>query len=85
MVVQHGQTAGAVTGGAVDLTPAAEADVAGGVGHLPAVDEQCRVLSLAQSTAVGQGQVIGRVPITATWRDVFARLLHDLEPRNGSI
>lgn len=63
-VLQHGQAAGAVAGGAVELAAAAVADVAGGVGNLPAVDEQSRVLARAHRGAVGQSQVVAWVSIT---------------------
>lgn len=65
-VLQHEQAAGAVAGGAVELAPAAVADVAGGVGDLPAVDEKCRVLADAHHGAVRQSQVVGRISITET-------------------
>ena len=64
VVLQHGQAAGAVAGGAVELTPAAVADVAGGVGNLPAVNEQSRILAYSQRGAVGQSQVIRWISIT---------------------
>ena len=66
-VLQHGHAVGAVGGGTVDLAPAAVADVAGGVGNLPAVDEQGRVLALPHHGAVGQGQVVGWVPVAIAW------------------
>lgn len=66
VVLQHGQAAGAVAGGAVELAAAAVADVAGGVGNLPAVDEKSRILACAHGGAVGQSQVIGWVSVTET-------------------
>ena len=66
-VLQHRHAVGAVAGGAVDLAAAAVTDVAGGVGNLPAVDEQCRVLALAHHGAVGQGQVVGWVAVAIAW------------------
>lgn len=65
-VLQHEQAAGAVAGGAVVFTAAAVADVAGGVGNLPAVDEKSRVLVDAHDGAVGQSQVVGRISVTET-------------------
>jgi len=65
-VVQHEQAAGAVAGGAVELAVAPVADVAGGVGNLPAVDENVRILAGAHRGAVGQSQVVSRVPVTET-------------------
>lgn len=58
---------GAVAGGAVELAAAALADVAGGVGNLPAVNESAGVLALPQRGATGQGQVVPCVTITETW------------------
>lgn len=66
MVLQHDQAGGAVTGGAVELAAAAVADVAGGVGNLPAVNEHGRILAPAHRGAVGQSEVIGWVSITET-------------------
>lgn len=66
-VAEHVQAARAVAGGAVDVSTPAVADVAGGVGQLPAVNEHCRVLALAQCGPIGQSQVIGRTAITAAW------------------
>lgn len=68
VVVKHGQALRAVTGGAVDLPSAAVTDIAGGVGDLPAVNEHSRVLTLPHRRAVGQGQVISWITITATFR-----------------
>ena len=65
-VLQHDQAGGAVACGAVELTAAAVADVAGGVGNLPAVDENSRVLADAHRGAVGQSQVVCWVSITET-------------------
>lgn len=62
--LQHVKADGAVTGGAVELAAAALADVAGGVGKLPAVDEEGGVLALSQRGAAGQGQVVAGVAIT---------------------
>lgn len=62
--LQHVQADGAVAGGAVELAAAAVADVAGGVGNLPAVDESRRILARPQRGAVGQRQVIRRVAVT---------------------
>lgn len=61
--LQHVKAGGAVAGGAVELAAAALADVAGGVGKLPAVDENAGVLALSQRGAAGQGQVVARVAI----------------------
>lgn len=66
VVLQHEQAAGAVAGGAVELAAAAVADVAGGVGDLPAVDENSRILAFAQCGTVGQSQVVCWVSITET-------------------
>lgn len=57
-VLKHVQAGGAVAGGAVELTAAAVADVAGGVGNLPAVDEYSRILAHAHCGAIGQRQVV---------------------------
>ena len=65
-VLQHDQAAGAVAGGAVELAAAAVADVAGGVGNLPAVDEKSRILVYAHRGAVGHSQVIGWFSVTET-------------------
>lgn len=66
--LQHVEAGGAVAGGAVELTAAALADVAGGVGHLPAVDEHRRVLATPQRHAAGQGQVVPSVAVAEPWR-----------------
>lgn len=66
-VLQHVQAGGAVARGAVELAAAAVADVAGGVGNLPAVDENSRILAHTHCGAVGQSQVVWRVSITETW------------------
>ncbi len=66
VVLQHDHAAGAVACGAVELAAAAVADVAGGVGDLPAVDEKSRILVYAHCGAVGQSQVICWVSITET-------------------
>lgn len=65
-VLQHGHAAGTVTGGAVQLTAAALADVTGGVGNLPAIDKKGRVLAYTHRGAVSQSQVIGWVAVTDT-------------------
>lgn len=65
-VLQHVQAGGAVAHGAVELAAAAVADVAGGVGNLPAVDESSRILVHTHCGAVGQSQVICWVSITET-------------------
>lgn len=65
-VLQHGQAARAVAGGAVELAAAAVADVAGSVGNLPAVNEHSWILAPAHCGAVGQGEVIGWVSVTET-------------------
>ena len=67
MVLQHDQAARAVAGGAVELAAAAVADVAGGVGNLPAVNEHGWVLAPTYRGAVGQSEVIGWVSITETF------------------
>lgn len=61
--MQHVEAGGAVAGGAVELAPAVLADVAGGVGDLPAVGEERRILALPQSVAAGQGQVVCGVAV----------------------
>lgn len=66
MVLQHVQAGGAVACGAVELAAAADADVAGGVGKLPAVDESTRILVQAHRPAIGQDEVIQRVSVTET-------------------
>lgn len=66
--LQHVEADGAVTGGAVELAAAALADVAGGVGNLPAVDENAGILALPQHGAAGQGQVVSCIAITEPWR-----------------
>lgn len=66
VLLQHGKAVGTVTGGAVELAAAAEADVAGGVGNLPAVDEHIWVFALTHNSAIGQSQVIGWISITET-------------------
>lgn len=66
IVLKHAEAAGAVARGAVELSAPAVADVAGGVGNLPAVDEKSRVFIHAHSGAVGQSQVICWVSITET-------------------
>lgn len=63
-VLQHDQAGGAVACGAVAFSAAAVADVAGGVGNLPAVDENSRILTCAHCGAIGQSQVICRVSVT---------------------
>lgn len=65
-VLQHDQTGGAVAGGAVELTAAAVANVAGGVGHLPAVDKHRGILAGNQRGAVGQRQIVCWVSIAET-------------------
>lgn len=67
VVVQHVQALRAVTGCAVDLSPPAVADVAGGVGNLPAIDEHGRILLLRHNCTVRQSQIIQRITITTTW------------------
>lgn len=62
--LQHVKADGAVAGGAVELAAAALADVAGGVGDLPAVDEKGGILALSQRGAAGQGQVVSCVAVT---------------------
>ena len=66
VVLQHVHAYRAVAGRAVELAAAALADVAGGVGNLPAVDEKSRILAHAQRGAVGQSQVVGWVSVTET-------------------
>ena len=66
VVLQHEQADGAVARGAVELAAAAMADVAGGVGNLPAVDEDGRVLARAHRGAVSQSQVVCWVSIAET-------------------
>lgn len=63
-VLQHVEAGGAVTCGAVELAAAALADVAGGVGNLPAVDENRRILALSECGPAGQGQIVSRVTVT---------------------
>lgn len=46
------------------LTSAAVADVAGGVGDLPTVNEQSWVLTHTQNSTIGQGKVIGQISVT---------------------
>lgn len=48
------------------LTAAAVADVAGGVGNLPAVNENSWILTYTHCGSIGQSQVIGWVSITET-------------------
>lgn len=67
VALQHVHAAGAVAGGAVELAVAAVADVAGGVGNLPTIYENSRILACAHSGAVGHHQVICWVSITETW------------------
>lgn len=66
-VAQHAHALGAVARGAVDLPPSAVADVAGGVGNLPAIDEHGRILLLRHNCTVRQSQIIQRITITTTW------------------
>lgn len=61
--MQHVEAGGAVAGGAVELAPAVLADVAGGVGNLPAVGEKRRILALPQDGTASQSQVICGVAI----------------------
>lgn len=63
-LLQHDQAGGAVARGAVALSTAAVADVAGGVGNLPAVDENSWILTHAHCGAIGQSQVICWVSVT---------------------
>lgn len=65
--MQHGQAPGTVASGAVELAAAAVADVAGGVGNLPAVDEHRWILTPDECGAVGQSQVVGWVSVTESW------------------
>lgn len=65
-VLQHVQAGRAVTRGAVELTATAVADVAGGVGNLPAINENTRILAHTYCGAIGQSQVICSVSITET-------------------
>lgn len=67
VVVQHGKAFGAVASGTVDLAPAALTDVASGIGNLPAVNKDSGVLALPHRRAIGQGQVISWITITATF------------------
>lgn len=62
--LQHVKAGGAVAGGAVEFAAAALADVAGGVGNLPAVDENRRVLALPKHSAAGESQVVSWVTVT---------------------
>lgn len=62
--LQHVEAGGAVAGGAVEFAAAALADVAGGVGNLPAVDEKRRVLALSKRGAAGESQVVSWVAVT---------------------
>ncbi len=66
LVLQHEQTGGAVARGAVELAAAAVADVAGGVGNLPAVNENSWILARSHRGAIRQSQVIRWVSITET-------------------
>lgn len=66
-VAQHANALRAVARGAVDLPPSAVADIAGGVGNLPAIDEHSRILLLRHNCTVRQSQIIQRITITATW------------------
>ncbi len=66
-VAQHAHALGAVARGAVDLPPSAVADVAGGVGNLPTIDEHCRILLLRHNCTIRQSQIIQRITITTTW------------------
>lgn len=68
-ILQHVQAGGAVSHRAVELTAAALADVTCSVGNLPAVNENCRVLTHSQCGAIGQNQVICPVAITETLRE----------------
>lgn len=67
-VAQHANALRAVACGAVDLPPSAVADIAGGVGNLPAIDEHSRILLLRHNCTVRQSQIIQRITITTTWR-----------------
>ena len=58
VVLQHGQAAGAVAGGTVELTAAAVADVASGVRNLPAVNKQSWIFVCTQRGAISHGQII---------------------------
>lgn len=66
-VAQHAHALGAVTRGAVDFSPSAVADVAGGVGNLPAIDEHGRILLLRHNCTIRQSQIIQRITIATTW------------------
>lgn len=61
--MQHIQADGAVAGGTVELSAAALANETGGVGNLPAVDKNHRILAGTYGGAVWQCQVVCWVPI----------------------
>lgn len=63
-VPQHVKAGGAVACGAVEFAAAALADVAGGVGNLPAVNENRWILALSKHGAAGQSQVVSQVAVT---------------------
>lgn len=58
LVLQHEEAAGAVAGGAIELTAAAVTDVTCGVGNLPAVDEHGWIFTFTHCGAVGQSHVV---------------------------
>lgn len=64
-LAEHGEAGGAVPGGAVVSDPAHVFGLVGGVDS-PSLQEEHHVSHLSDHGAVGQPQVILRVPVTAT-------------------
>ncbi len=67
-LAEHGETGGAVPGGAVVSDPACVLGFIGGVDS-PSLQEEHHVSHLSDHRAVGQLQVILWVPITTTWHN----------------
>lgn len=68
-VLQHFQTGRTVTGGTVEPSAAALANITGGIRNLPAVDKHHWILTGIYSGAIWQCKVVCWVPVAQTYAE----------------